>query len=239
MTGDYEVPPQNPAPPGGATGAEGSGSEGQVGGAGWPPAGHGPPVVPPDDPGAALWGPAAPPTDGDRWAPTPVGPTGGTALLDRPTTARRPLVAPPVRPVPAGPAAQSWEWEGTHRLRNALLAAIAILLVGSLIAALIIFRNRGDDKNQAQLPPPSTVLVPPATPAPTSTTAPPAPVVPDTAAPTTTAVPVTLPPVTAAPATLPAIPTTTATTRTTAPPATPSPPGSYVPPPTRSTTSSR
>lgn len=243
--GGYAVPTQFPAPP-----------DVTRGGRAWGPPvvppddpatvrRAGPPQAPPEDPRTSLWGPPGDvPPEPDRWAAAPVHRYGSTALLDRPST-RRPVVAAPVRPPPVAPSQQSWDWEKSHGLRNALIAAAAILLVGSLIAALVVFRGRGDRKQSIVEPPPATVTIAPIAPSEGTVT----PTTPVSLAPVTT-------PPTAAPApastTTPPAPATTVrtTTPTTRRPVTPtvtaSPPIGSCPPacpttrPTtpRSTTSS-
>lgn len=201
----------------------------------------GPPQAPPEDPRTSLWGPPGDmPPEPDRWGAAPVHRYGSTALLDRPST-RRPVVAAPVRPPPAAPSQQSWDWEKSHGLRNALIAAAAILLVGSLIAALVVFRGRDDPKQSFVEPPPATVTIAPIAPS-EGTVASTAPV---------SLAPVTTPPTSAAPppttTTRPPAPPTTVriTTPTTRRPVTPtvtaSPPIGGCPPacPTTATTRPR
>lgn len=209
--GGYEVPPQMPAPPDVRTSGRG-----------------GPPQAPPDDVAASLWGPAAVPSqEPGRWGARPYG-TSGTALLDRPTVARRPIVAPPVAPAPL-PADQSWDWERSHRLRNALVVAAAILLIGSLMAAFVVFRNREDTKKPSFVePPPATLpteISPQQLPPPSSTV----PSIVPVPAPATTAVTVPAAPA-PPPPTAPPAPATTVTTRRVTPTVTASPPHPSCPP---------
>lgn len=218
---DYAVPPQYAAPPGPGSPPP-------------PPEGaarprQGPPLAAPEDPDAAMWRPSPVSGEAGRWGPAPPV-RGSTALLDRPTVARRAVVAPPVAPMALpGTAQGGWEWERSHRLRNALLVAAAILLVGSLIAAAIVFRNHRDGKKTPSRTTPTSqaptdVTIEPVVPGiggtggvPTVPSVSPVSIVP--VAPATTAAPVTTPatvaPVatTAAPATTPATnPPVTATT---------------------------
>lgn len=245
--GGYAVPPQFPAPPdvrgrrpAWGLGADDPGSP--------PPPRTGPPLVAPeDDPATALFGPSPlASSEPDRWDPAPPGGYGGTAVLDRPTTSRRHVVAPPVRPLPPAQPAQSWDWERSHGLRNALLVAAAILLVGSL-TAFVVLRNREDDRDRDFVEPPPAIeatedTVAPGPPPGGATIVPsivpvpvPAPSTPATAAP---APPTTAAPATAPPTAPPAPPTTRAATPP-QPTVTASPPYTGGPVPTRppSTTS--
>jgi hypothetical protein len=235
--GGYAVPTQFPAPPDVAWSRGGRPQAPEAGG-GRP---SGPPVAPPEDGRPSLWGPPSEaPPEPERWGQAPHR-YGSTAVLDRPTS-RRPVVAPPVRPAPVPASQQSWDWERSHGLRNALIVAALILLVGSLIAALVVFRSRDDSKQSFVEPPPATVTIQPIAPSET------------TVASTTpvSLVPVT-PATTAAPApttTSPAPPTTvrpaTVTTRRVTPTVTASPPHpgcppacpTTAPPTTRSSTTS-
>lgn len=122
-----------------------------------------PPVAPPED-RSSRWGPPSePPPEPERWGAASVHRYGSTAVLNRPT-GRRPVVAAPVRPLPVEPSQQSYDWERSHGLRNALIAAAIILLVGSLIAALVVFRSRNDSKQSFVEPPPATVTIQPIAP---------------------------------------------------------------------------
>jgi len=140
-------------------------------------------------------------------------------------------------------------WERTHGLRNALLAAAAILLVGSLIAAFVVWRNQADDKGRDPGPPAGQaprVTVPagagidgaalPTLPVVPPVTVPPAPAT--TAATTPPVRATTVAPRPAPTTTRPPTPTTRATVPTTTP-ITASPPVTSFPPPTRATTTTK
>lgn len=93
------------------------------------------------------------PPDAARAPLVPAPQRGGVTRLDRPPTVRRPVVAPPVRPIADPPAQPGWEpWSRGHPLRNALLVAAAILLAGSSLAAFIVYRydDNGAKPNSAQ-----------------------------------------------------------------------------------------
>lgn len=146
--------------------------------------------------------------------------------MDR-TVARRPVVAPPVRPVPAPSPSQSWDWERSHGLRNALVALAAVLLVGFLVAAFVVLRNNDGERTAPVGPAPTSVpgggtapviepgnAGPTTIPSDTPVTVPAAP--PTTAA--ATAAPVIAPPTTATPAAAPTTRRPAAPTVTASPP---------------------
>ena len=248
--GGYQVPPQHRAPPDASRPprAWGPGSEANRSRAAW---GAAPPLVQPDEPAPSPWGPpptAAMPSEPGRWGPAPFNRTGGTALIDRPTAVRPPVAGPAVVPAPVRQPEPAWEWERSHRLRNALLVAAVILLVGSLLAAFLIFRDRKDEPDTIPTSPvgltPGEVVIQPVAPGGAGVTStlpsiPPVTPAPPPVAPATTAVPIRPPPTTTAAPPPPApattvrvVPATTTTTRLKAIPPLPT-----TKPPTTTTTS--
>lgn len=251
--GGYEVPPQYRTPPdaGYPPRAWGPGSAGY--GAARPAWGlPAPPLVPPEDAPVRAWSPGgAAPFEPGRWEPGRFGPVGGAAAVGEPTVIRGAAVPPPeAHGIP--------EWERSKALRNALVAAAVILLVGSLIATYLVFRSGKDAKAARPVPSPALqpdgqVFLEPPPPDPVGAGDPPvpstlpviAPVAPPPVPPPTTAatiapagVPATAPPTTPAapPTTRAAQPATTTTTRR---PAIPPMPTTGPASPTTTTTTTR